>query len=378
MRCFLITGGAGFIGANFVRHWRRTRPGDAVVVLDALTYAGNLANLASLDGTAGFHFVHGDVCDGDLLARLFHEHGIDTVVHFAAESHVDRSIVSSAPFVRTNVVGTQALLDSALAAWKENFGGKRFHHISTDEVYGSLGPDDSAFTERSPYDPRSPYAASKAASDLLVRAYGHTHKLPVTVTNCSNNYGPYQFPEKLIPLMIINALTGEPLPVYGDGRNVRDWLYVEDHCAAIARVVEQGREGETYNVGGGAEMANIDLVTLLCASLDRKFANDKKLVERFPDCPAARGASCRDLISFVADRPGHDRRYAICADKLANELGCRPSTSLAAGIERTLDWYLANEAWWRDIQRGTYRDWIKLNYGARVDSSSRTAVADGR
>jgi len=366
MRRLLVTGGAGFIGANFVHHWRRVRPADALVVLDALTYAGNPANLAGLRGTAGFAFVHGDVCDGGLLEKLFREHHFDTVVHFAAESHVDRSIVSSAPFVRTNIVGTQALLDAALAAWKPDFDGKRFHHISTDEVYGSLGPDDPAFTEVTPYDPRSPYAASKAASDFLARAYVHTHRLPVTITNCSNNYGPYQFPEKLIPLMIINALTGKTLPVYGDGSNVRDWLYVEDHCAAVARVIEHGRTGETYNVGGGAEMANIDLVTLLCAAVDARFAKDSALGSRFGGCPAARKASCRDLIGYVTDRPGHDRRYAICADKLLGEFGYRSETSFTTGIDRTLDWYLANETWWRDIQRGAYQDWIKLNYGARA------------
>ena len=274
--------------------------------------------------------------------------------------------MSSAPFVRTNVLGTQTLLDAALAAWKPDFDGRRFHHISTDEVYGSLGPGDPAFTETTPYDPRSPYAASKAASDFLVRAHAHTHGLPVTITNCSNNYGPYQFPEKLIPLMVINALTGKPLPVYGDGGNVRDWLYVEDHCAAVACVLDRGRAGETYNIGGGAEMANIDLVTLLCATIDGKFAGDKALARRFPDCPAARGARCRDLISFVTDRPGHDRRYAICADKLAGELGYRAETSFAGGIARTLDWYLANESWWRDIHRGAYQEWIEQNYGARA------------
>jgi dTDP-glucose 4,6-dehydratase len=310
--------------------------------------------------------VHGDVCDSALLEKLFRQHRFDTVVHFAAESHVDRSIVSSEPFVRTNVLGPQALLDAALAAWKPDFAGKRFHHISTDEVYGSLESDDPAFTETTPYDPRSPYAASKAASDFLVRAYVHTHGLPATITNCSNNYGPYQFPEKLIPLMIINMLGGKRLPVYGDGKNVRDWLYVEDHCAAVKRVIERGRVGETYNVGGGAEMANIDLVTSLCGAMDVRFASDPMLAASFADCPAARKASCRELIQFVTDRPGHDRRYAICADKLCGELGYRAETSFAAGIERTLAWYLANETWWRDIQRGAYQDWIRVNYGARA------------
>ena len=371
MRHLLVTGGAGFIGANFVHHWRRTRPADALVVLDALTYAGNPANLAGLHGTDGFTFVHGDVCDSALLERLFGQHRFDTVVHFAAESHVDRSIVSSEPFVRTNVLGTQALLDAALAAWKADFDGKCFHHLSTDEVYGSLGPDDPAFTETTPYDPRSPYAASKAASDFLVRAYVHTHGLPATITNCSNNYGPYQFPEKLIPLMIINALTGKALPVYGDGKNVRDWLYVEDHCAAVAQVIERGRVGETYNVGGGAEMANIDLVTSLCALMDRKFANEEQLAVRFGSCPAARRATCRDLVTFVKDRPGHDRRYAICADKLRDELGFRPATAFTAGLDRTIGWYLANETWWRAIEGGEYRDWIALNYGAQRQGAAR-------
>jgi dTDP-glucose 4,6-dehydratase len=366
MRRLLITGGAGFIGANFVHYWRRLRPDDVVVVLDALTYAGRSSNLAAFNDAPGYRFIHGDIRDSDLLRRVFSEHAPDTVVHFAAETHVDRSIVSSGPFVGTNVLGTQALLDAALAAWSPDFNGRRFHHISTDEVYGSLGPDDPAFTETTRYDPRSPYAASKAASDFLVRAYAHTHGLPATITNCSNNYGPYQFPEKLIPLMIINALTGKSLPIYGDGKNVRDWLYVDDHCAAVACVLDRGREGETYNVGGGVELANIDLVKLLCAAVDARFARDRELASRFPDCPAARGAPCVGLVSFVKDRPGHDRRYAICADKLAGELGYRAGTALADGIRRTLDWYLSNETWWRDIQTGAYQDWVKLNYGARV------------
>ena len=364
MRRLLVTGGAGFIGANFVHAWRRKRPADALVVLDALTYAGNPANLTSLHGADGFTFVHGDVCDGALLEKLFRQHGFDTVVHFAAESHVDRSIVSSEPFVRTNVLGTQALLDAALAAWKLDFAGKRFHHISTDEVYGSLGPDDPAFTETTSYDPRSPYAASKAASDFLVRSYAHTHGLPVTITNCSNNYGPYQFPEKLIPLMILNALTGQKLPIYGDGGNIRDWLYVEDHCAAIALVLERGRLGETYNVGGGRQMTNIELVGQLCDQIDRRFAEDAGLADRFSGCCAAHGQTTRNLMTFVKDRPGHDRRYAICADKLANELGFRTQTTLADGLARTVDWYLANDAWWRRIQSGAYRKWMEQHYGA--------------
>jgi dTDP-glucose 4,6-dehydratase len=365
MARLLITGGAGFIGANFVLHWRRRNPKNRIVVLDALTYAGNRANLDAFRGAAGFEFVHGDICDQELVQRLFRDFAVDTIVHFAAESHVDRAIVSSEPFVRTNVLGTQALLDVALATWKPDFAGRRFHHVSTDEVYGSLRPEDPPFTESTPYDPRSPYAASKAASDFLVRSYAHTHGLPVTITNCSNNYGPYQFPEKLIPLMITNALDGKPLPVYGDGLNVRDWLHVEDHCAAIACVLDRGRLGETYNIGGANEMTNLDLVNLLCEAIDSKFAADAQLATRFPDCPAARGAACRSLISFVKDRPGHDRRYAICADKLAGELGFRAQTPFADGIGRTVDWYLANEPWWRAIQGGAYQDWINAQYGTR-------------
>jgi dTDP-glucose 4,6-dehydratase len=360
----LITGGAGFIGANFVPYWRGLRPADRIVVLDALTYAGNLSSLASVCDGDACRFVHGDICDADLVGGLFEKYDIDTVVHFAAESHVDRSIHASQVFTRTNVHGTHTLLDAALAAWKPSFERRRFHHVSTDEVYGSLGPDDPPFTELSRYDPKSPYAASKAASDFLVRSYAHTHGLPVTITNCSNNYGPYQFPEKLIPLAIVNALAGEPLPIYGDGLNIRDWLYVEDHCAALALVLGRGRLGETYNIGGGQEMPNIELVGIVCDALDRRFAADKELARRFPDCPGAGRGQCRELMTFVKDRPGHDRRYAICADKLSREFDFRARTALAAGIERTVDWYLSNHDWWRAVQTGAYRDWIKLQYGA--------------
>ena len=311
-------------------------------------------------------FVRGDICDAAAVQALFKKYDFDTVVHFAAESHVDRSIHASQVFTRTNVQGTHVLLDAALAAWKSSFAGRRFHHISTDEVFGSLEADEAPWTELSRYDPNSPYAASKAASDFLVRSYAHTHGLPVTITNCSNNYGPYQFPEKLIPLMIVNALTGQKLPIYGDGGNVRDWLFVEDHCAAIALVLQRGRLGETYNVGGGRQMPNIDLVGLLCDAIDRRFAEDKGLAARFPDCPAANGESTRALLTFVKDRPGHDRRYAICADKLAQELGFPTTTSLADGLARTIDWYLANEAWWQRIRSGVYRDWMELHYGAEL------------
>jgi dTDP-glucose 4,6-dehydratase len=366
MSKLLITGGAGFIGANFALYWRRLHPSDLIVVLDALTYAGNRSNLDSLESDKQFEFVHGDICDADLLAALFRRHDFNVVVHFAAESHVDRSILSSDAFVRTNIVGTHTLLACALAAWKPTMAGRRFHHISTDEVFGSLEPDDPPFTELSRYDPKSPYAASKASSDFLVRSYAHTHSLPVTITNCSNNYGPYQFPEKLIPLMIVNAVAGEKLPIYGDGRNIRDWLYVEDHCAGITAVLKRGRLGETYNIGSGAEMGNIDLIGLLCDEIDRRFAAEKAMCLRFPRCPAANGASVRKLMTFVKDRPGHDRRYATCADRLRRELGFEAKTPLAEGLRRTLDWYLANERWWRAIQSGAYRDWVKLQYGAAL------------
>jgi len=363
MANILITGGAGFIGANFVMYWRRSRPHDRIVVLDALTYAGNHSNLDSFAADAAFQFVHGDICDATLVKSLFEQHRFERVVHFAAESHVDRSIVSSEAFIRTNVQGTHTLLDAALAAWRGGIGDLRFHHISTDEVFGSLGPSDAPFTEASPYDPKSPYAASKAASDFLVRAYAHTYGLPVLITNCSNNYGPFQFPEKLIPLVILNSLTGKSLPIYGDGKNVRDWLHVDDHCAALAVVLEKGRLGETYNIGGGHEAANIDLVGMLCDVIDKRFVGDDGLVARFPDCPAALGGKCRELMTFVKDRPGHDQRYAICADKLSAELGCRAQTPFTEGVAKTIDWYLANEHWWRPIQSGVYRDWVALQYG---------------
>ncbi len=369
MSTLLVTGGAGFIGANFVSHWRRSRPADRIVILDALTYAGNFDSVAPLCDERSCKFVRGDICDAAAVQALFKKHDFDTVVHFAAESHVDRSIHASQVFTRTNVQGTHVLLDEALAAWKSSFAGRRFHHISTDEVFGSLEADEAPWTELSRYDPNSPYAASKAASDFLVRSYAHTHGLPVTITNCSNNYGPYQFPEKLIPLMIVNALTGAKLPIYGDGGNVRDWLFVEDHCAAIALVLQRGRLGETYNVGGGRQMPNIDLVGLLCDAIDRRFAEDNGLAARFPDCPAANGESTRALLTFVKDRPGHDRRYAICADKLAQELSFQTTTSLADGLARTIDWYLANEAWWQRIRSGVYRDWMELHYGAELKES---------
>ena len=350
----LVTGGAGFIGSNFVLDWIAAT-GEAVVNLDLLTYAGNLRNLASLRGNARHVFVQGDICDRSLVDRLLAEHRPRAVLHFAAESHVDRSIHGPGAFMRTNVEGTFALLEATRAYWSALTGGVkagfRFHHISTDEVYGSLTPDAPAFTESHAYEPNSPYSASKAASDHLVRAWHHTYGLPVITTNCSNNYGPYHFPEKLIPLMIVNALAGKPLPVYGDGRQIRDWLYVTDHCSAIRAVLERGRLGETYNIGGGNEQANIDIVHRVAALLDELQ-------------PSAAGPYAR-LITHVADRPGHDRRYAIDAQKIERELGWRPAETFETGIRKTVQWYLANTDWVADVQSGGYRDWLATNYAAR-------------
>jgi dTDP-glucose 4,6-dehydratase len=358
MRRLLVTGGAGFIGVNFVRYWLASHPGDRVVVLDALTYAGNLASLEFARGRVEFTFVRGDIRTPGLAAGLLREHEIDTVVHFAAESHVDRSIVGPDAFVETNVTGTHELLKAAREVWLEGHAGgaeSRFHHISTDEVYGSLSTHEPAFTEQSPYAPNSPYAASKAAAEHLVRAYHHTYGLPVTSTTCSNNYGPYQFPEKLVPLMLVNLLDGRPLPIYGDGLNVRDWLYVDDHCRAVECVIKQGRVGETYNVGGCNEWKNIDVVRLLCGRVDEAFRADRTLAGRFPRSPAATGRSSEDLITFVKDRPGHDRRYALNATKIERHSGFQPRESFESGIRKTIAWYLANEPWWRAVMDRTYR-----------------------
>lgn len=352
----LVTGGAGFIGANFVLDWLRGSD-EPVLNLDALTYAGNLANLADLRGDARHVFVQGDICDRALLDSLLAEHQPRAIVHFAAESHVDRSIHGPGDFVRTNVEGSFSLLEAARAYWNTLEGAQRvefrFLHVSTDEVYGSLGPCDPAFTETTPYAPNSPYSASKAASDHLVRAWHHTYGLPVLTTNCSNNYGPFQFPEKLIPLMITNALAGQPLPIYGDGLNVRDWLYVSDHCAAIREVLARGQVGEVYNIGGWNEKTNREIVETLCSLLDEL-------------CPDAAGSYAR-LVTFVSDRPGHDRRYAIDARKMEQELGWRPAESFESGIRKTLQWYLANQDWVRDVQSGAYREWIEHNYAAREE-----------
>ncbi|HTV51172.1 MAG TPA: dTDP-glucose 4,6-dehydratase [Steroidobacteraceae bacterium] len=367
MSRLLVTGGAGFIGSNFVQYWMHEHPGDRVVVLDALTYAGNLANLEPVKARPEMRFVHGNICDGALVQRLLREERLDTIVHFAAESHVDRSIHAPDAFIETNVVGTHALLKAARQVWLEedSVPAHRFHHVSTDEVYGSLGPDEPAFSERTAYAPNSPYSASKAASDHLVRAYHHTYALVTTTSNCSNNYGPFHFPEKLIPLMIINILHGKPLPIYGDGRNVRDWLHVSDHCRGIEQILVAGRAGEVYNIGGGAEMANVDLVRLLCQVADEVFRSRPVLAQRYPDCPAARGGSALELISFVADRPGHDRRYAIDCRKIERELGYRAAVPLSVGLRNTLEWYLANEAWCEAVMGSNYRRWIERNYRIR-------------
>ena len=349
-RSLLVTGAAGFIGANFVHYWMQQHPGDRVVAYDALTYAGNRANLAPLAGNENFTFVHADICDYDAVLRTLSEHAVDTLVHFAAESHVDRSITGPDAFIETNIVGTHTLLKAAREYWLA--GGEkphRFHHVSTDEVYGTLSADAPGFHEQQKYEPNSPYSASKAASDHLVRAYHHTYGLQVTTSNCSNNYGPYHFPEKLIPLCLTNILRGRPLPVYGDGSNIRDWLYVEDHCRGIELVLLGGRIGETYNIGGNNEWNNLDIVHLLCDQMDARFRADSKLAEHFADAPYATGGSARDLITFVEDRAGHDWRYAIDAAKITDELGYRPQESFESGLGRTIDWYLANEDWWRPL-----------------------------
>ena len=368
MQSVLITGGAGFIGQNLVHAWRAARPGDRLTLLDAMTYAANIRSLEPLIADRSIQFVEGDIGDAALLQRLFEEHGFTRVAHLAAESHVDRSITDPEAFLQTNVLGTFTLLKTALDHWRAAsvLEGARFLHVSTDEVYGSLGPTDSAFTESSPYRPNSPYAASKASSDHLVRAFVATYGMPAVITNCSNNYGPYQHPEKLIPLMIIHALEDKPLPVYGDGSNVRDWLHVSDHCEALIDVIERGRTGQTYNVGGGNERNNRDVVGLICDTIDRAFEVDSSLAARFPSCPAASGKSCRTLITYVIDRPGHDYRYAIDATKLATELGSHCSVSFEIGLSQTVHWYLGHEAWWRDVVSGAYQVWIDKNYGSRI------------
>lgn len=348
-----VTGGAGFIGSNFVLDWL-ANVAEPVINLDALTYAGNRQNLATLEGDARHVFVHGDIGDFDLVSRLLAEHQPRAVVNFATESHVDRSIHGPEDFIQTNIVGTFRLLEAVRAYYgqlpESAKNAFRFLHVSTDEVYGSLAPDAPAFSETNRYEPNSPYSASKAASDHLVRAYHHTYGLPVLTTNCSNNYGPYHFPEKLIPLCIHNALAGKPLPIYGDGQQIRDWLYVKDHCSAIRRVLEAGRLGEVYNVGGWNEKANLDVVQTLCQILDEL-------------APRADGLSYSAQITYVADRPGHDRRYAIDASKLERELGWKPAETFETGIQKTVQWYLDHQDWVQGVTSGAYRDWVGKQYG---------------
>jgi dTDP-glucose 4,6-dehydratase len=361
VKSVLVTGGAGFIGSNFVRYLLKVDTQIHVINFDALTYAGCLENLQDLPDESRHTFIEGDICDRDLVEVILREYIVDTIVHFAAETHVDRSIVSPSPFMHTNILGTFTLLEAARQYWLREehipIDRVRFHQISTDEVYGTLELDEPAFLESSPYQPNSPYAASKASSDHLVRAYGHTYDLPILITNCSNNYGPCQFPEKIIPLVILNATKGEPLPIYGDGGQIRDWLYVEDHCGAIWRVLNEGQVGETYNIGGNNQTTNLALVLELCGILDEKLS----------------GSPCfphENLITFVEDRPGHDYRYALDTTKIKADLGWQPKESLASGLRKTVDWYLSNEAWIQAIRsRSSYQSWIEENYAARGEVS---------
>ena len=350
MANLLLTGGAGFIGGNFVHYWAGRRPGDTLTVLDCLTYAGNKSTIADVEQV---ELVVGDIRDDALVEKLLRERNIATIVHFAAESHVDRSISGPDAFIDTNILGTNSLLKAARAAWLDKGSGcaHRFHHISTDEVYGSLDTDDAPFSEKHPYQPNSPYSASKASSDHLVRAYHHTYGLDVTTTNCSNNYGAYQYPEKLIPLFLLNALHGRSLPIYGDGMNVRDWLHVEDHCRGIEACLTAGRPGETYNIGGGEELPNLTVIDRICTEVDMAFGQIEGLADRYPHAPAARGEPTSTLKTFVTDRKGHDRRYAIDESKARDELGYSPHHNFESGLAATLHWYLDNEDWWRALQK---------------------------
>ena len=344
----LVTGGAGFIGSNFVHYWLQQYPDELVVVLDALTYAGNRVNLAAVEQNPQFRFVHGDILDTALVEQLLQEEQINTIVHFAAESHVDRSIHGPDAFLKTNIEGTHSLLKAAKTIWLDNgIDNHRFHHVSTDEVYGTLEPDAPAFTEHHQYLPNSPYAASKASSDHIVRSYHHTYGLNTTISNCSNNYGPYQFPEKLIPLIIANCLDGKHLPIYGDGQQIRDWLYVDDHNRGIDLIIRNGRIDNTYNIGGNNEWTNLDIVTLVCELMDERHSG---------------GAPHKELITYVKDRAGHDRRYAIDATKIMTELGYKPEETFETGIRKTIQWYLDNENWWRSVMDGSYKEWLDINY----------------
>jgi dTDP-glucose 4,6-dehydratase len=363
-RNVFITGGAGFIGSNFVHHWLANTQEGRVVVFDALTYAGNIDNLADIAANRRYLFIKGDICDEANVRALLAEHQIDTIVHFAAESHVDRSILGPDDFIRTNVIGTHSLLKAAKALWIDQklVPEHRFHHVSTDEVYGSLGPGDAPFHEDSPYAPNSPYSASKAASDHLVRAYHETYGLNTTVTNCSNNYGPYHFPEKLIPLTIVNILQGKPLPVYGDGLQIRDWLHVEDHCAAIKLALTKGKPGSVYNIGGNSETTNIHIVRSLCDLLDAALNAHPEYRAAFPASPTYSGTRAVQLITHVRDRPGHDRRYAIDYSKASRDLGYAPARNLEGGLGSTVDWYLQQVKWWQDLLGRDYAAWLRKNY----------------
>ena len=366
MKNLLVTGGAGFIGANFVHYWMEQYKEDNVIVLDALTYAGNIASLDCVKDNDNFTFVHGDILNTELVEELLRHHKVDTLVHFAAESHVDRSITGPDAFLETNIIGTHSLLKAAKKVWlDENLLGDeehRFHHVSTDEVYGTLSLTDPAFTEETPYAPNSPYAASKASSDHLVRAYNETYGLKTTISNCSNNYGPFHFPEKLIPLVITNILHDKALPIYGDGKQIRDWLFVEDHARGIELVLNKGKIGENYNIGGHNEWQNIDIVKLICGLMDECFALDEALSTRFETAKAAIAGESETLITYVTDRLGHDRRYAIDAAKTRAELGYEPQESFETGIRKTVQWYLSNENWWKAVMDGSYREWINSQY----------------
>lgn len=364
-KTLLVTGGAGFIGANFVHYWMSQYPQDTVIALDALTYAGNRANLASVEGKPNFRFEHVNILDQAAVERILRDDKVDTLVHFAAESHVDRSILGPDAFLETNITGTHSLLKAAKKVWLDEaqlVKGHRFHHVSTDEVYGTLGPNDPPFREDTPYAPNSPYSASKAASDHLVRAYHHTYGLDVSTSNCSNNYGPFHFPEKLIPLVITNILFNKALPIYGDGQQIRDWLFVEDHAKGIDLVIRKGEVGETYNIGGINEWANLDIVKLICALMDEHFANDPTLAAQFPEAVAAQAADSASLITYVKDRPGHDRRYAIDPTKANKVLGYQPQESFETGIRKTIAWYLSNQAWWKAVMDGSYKEWVSTQY----------------
>jgi dTDP-glucose 4,6-dehydratase len=345
MQNILVTGGAGFIGTNFVYYWREKHPEDNVIVLDTLTYAGIRGNLPG-----AIEFVYGNILDQELVESLLTRHNIKTIVHFAAESHVDRSIIGPDEFINTNIVGTHTLLKAAKKIWLDTKQpDHRFHHISTDEVYGTLKPDDPPFSETTPYAPNSPYAASKAASDHLVRAYHETYNLQTTTSNCSNNFGPFQFPEKLIPLIITNILHGKPLPIYGDGKQIRDWLYVDDHNRGVDLILKKGKVGHTYNIGNNNERTNLDIVKTVCRQIDKKFADDSDMAKRFPDAPQTSGKPAETLITHVEDRAGHDRRYAINSEKITSELGYIPVESFETGIKKTIDWFLKNEQWWKKL-----------------------------